>query len=128
MNEDTRKKILQSTAVIPGVRDPQDKRLRERLSELANIEPPPDYDRYLRSKSWQIQRQKFLAHYGCECALCGSKENLHVHHLHYQTVGKEKPEDVAICCRRCHFIAHLPHNDDPKWAGTSAAQHTKPKT
>jgi len=82
MNEDTRKKILESAAVPTGVRNPNDKRLRERLVKLSNIEPPPDYDRYLRSKSWQIKRQKFLAHYSCECALCGSKENLHVHHQH----------------------------------------------
>jgi len=44
--------------------------------------------------------------------------------LHYQTVGHETLEDVVVCCRRCHFIEHLPHKDDPKWVGTSSAQHT----
>ena len=104
MNEQTRKKILQSTPHPKGIRKVDRKRL---LAQLARAEPPPDYDRYMRSKSWQIKRQKFLAHYNCQCVLCGSKEHLHVHHLHYKTLGKEGVEDVIVCCRRCHFIEHF---------------------
>ena len=104
MNEQTRKKILQSTSRPKGIRKVDRKRL---LAQLSQADPPPDYDRYMRSKSWQIKRQKFLAHYNCQCVLCGSKAHLHVHHLHYKTLGNEGVEDVIVCCRRCHFIEHF---------------------
>ena len=121
MNEHTRTKILQSTTTPAGIRKLD--RLRAHLEALSNIEPPPDYDRYIGSKAWKINREKFLAHYNHQCALCKKTDHLHVHHLHYQTIGSEGPEDVIVCCRRCHFIEHLPHNDDPNWAGAQTARH-----
>lgn len=123
MNEQLRSKILNASPVPTGVKNSAIARLRFQLKDLAKIVPPPDYDRYIRSKVWKIKRQKFLDHYKNQCQLCNSKEHLHVHHLHYQTVGAETTQDVVVCCRRCHFIEHLPHNDDPKWAGTAPAQH-----
>ena len=121
MNEHTRKKILQSTPIRTGIRTLN--RLKAQLEELSHIQPPPDYDRYMRSKAWTKKREQFLAHYNHQCALCKSTDHLHVHHLHYQTVGSESPEDVVVCCRRCHFIEHLPHNDNLNWAGTQTARH-----
>ena len=103
MTEQTRTKILQSTSRETGIRKLDPKRLRAQLSRAA---PPVDYDRYMRSKTWQIKRRKFLAHFNCQCALCGNKDHLHVHHLHYETLGDERVEDVLVCCRRCHFLAH----------------------
>lgn len=128
MNEKLRSKILNTSAIPTGVKTSAIARLRVQLKDLAKIDPPPDYDRYIRSKAWKIKRQEFLNYYKNRCQLCNSTEHLHVHHLHYQTVGTETAEDVVVCCRRCHFIEHLPHNDDPKWAGTAPAQHTKPST
>ena len=124
MNEQLRAKILQTSASPKGVKNSAIDRLRSQLKDLAKVIPPPDYGRYIRSKAWKTKRIAFLKHFKHQCALCDSKEHLHVHHLHYQSVGNEKNEDVVVCCRRCHFIEHLPSNDNPKWAGTTSAQHT----
>jgi 5-methylcytosine-specific restriction endonuclease McrA len=122
MNEQLRKKILGQTPKSTGIKNIT--RLRAQLKELAGITPPPDYDKYIRSKAWKVKRETFLVAYHHQCVICGNKKNLHVHHLHYQTVGHEKLEDVVVCCRRCHFIEHLPHKDNPAWVSTSSSQHT----
>jgi hypothetical protein len=38
------------------------------------------------------------------CEECGSggQINLENHHLHYRTVGCERPSDLELLCRRCH--------------------------
>ena len=127
MNEQLRAKIRQSAPHAQGVKNIH--RVQTQLQTLAQETPPPDYDKYIRSKAWKIKRDAFLAHYNHQCVVCNSKEHLHVHHLHYQSVGHETTEDVTVCCRRCHFIEHLPGHDHPQWAGTASAQHiTKPKT
>jgi len=123
MNEQIRAKIQADSHKALGVKNLS--RLRMRLKDLAELVPPPDYDRYIRSKAWKIKRDQFLNHFKNKCVLCGNKQHLHVHHLHYKSVGQETVDDVTVCCRRCHFIEHLPHNDDPHWVSTSAAQHTK---
>ena len=122
MNEKLRAKILNQTPKPKGIKNVA--RLRTQLKELARTTPPPDYDRYIRSKAWKQKREIFLDAFNHQCAMCHQKEHLHVHHLHYQSVGHETLEDVVVCCRRCHYIEHLPHKDDPKWVGASSAQHT----
>ena len=65
----------------------------------------PNYYEYIRSPQWAAKRQMMFAKYDC-CALCGSQEQLHVHHLHYKTLGHESPEDLAIVCLMCHQDLH----------------------
>ena len=92
MNEQTRTKILQSTPRTKGIRKLDHKRLRAQLSRAAR---PLDYDRYMRSKAWQIKRRKFLATTIANAPCAAAKNTLHVHHLHYQTLGKERVEGRA---------------------------------
>ena len=120
MNQNVQNKIIDRARLVSQKQSTRLTRLRERLAALAKTQPPPDYDRYIRSKTWQKKREQLLDHHGRACVLCGSTEHLHVHHLHYQTVGAERPEDVAVCCRRCHFIEHLPYNDNPNWTESRA--------
>ncbi len=95
-------------------------RLRVHLSELRQQHPPPDYNRYMRSKAWREKREQILSFYGHRCWVCNSTEKLQVHHLHYQSVGAEHMNDVLVCCKRCHFKLHLPQNTDPNWVGSRA--------
>lgn len=37
---------------------------------------------------------------------------LELHHLHYQTVGHESPDDLEAICRTCHNEAHRDENGD----------------
>jgi hypothetical protein len=35
-----------------------------------------------------------------------------LHHLHYQTEGRETPDDLIACCRTCHRNEHTDRNGD----------------
>ena len=72
------------------------------------------YADYLQSDEWfQIRfRALLLARFHCE--FCGQPANatgrgplgLDVHHLSYDRLGEERPEDVIVLCRDCHSDAH----------------------
>lgn len=70
------------------------------------------YREYLGSQHWQIRRKAFL-HINCHCNRCDMPrwlaellydQDLHVHHLSYANLGKEKDDDLEALCRRCHDI------------------------
>ena len=120
MDANTRKKILAQKST--GGQQSQLARVRQQLTRLKDLELPPDYDRYMRSTAWKTKRAEALDHYGHTCTLCGQTEKLHVHHLHYQSVGQEKMEDLTVCCQGCHYKLHLPSHPE-LWAGTHAQPH-----
>lgn len=69
-----------------------------------------------RTANWRALRKALVADDGdCSCYLCGkrkwgrrgaSKFRAHLHHLHYNTVGHESPEDVVVLCPGCHQLVH----------------------
>lgn len=63
----------------------------------------------LKDKKWLRKRLQVLLKYGRKCALCGSSENIDVHHLSYEK-GKrawEYPiENFVPLCRECHKKVH----------------------
>jgi hypothetical protein len=70
-----------------------------------------DYAVYLASPDWRTRREKLLAAHGNRCGLCGVPRmlarafdgaDLNVHHLRYDTIGEEKPDDVEARCDTCH--------------------------
>ena len=78
------------------------------------------YSSYLASQDWLERRKSLIENAGHECNRCRlprwlSKyvygEDLHVHHLNYQSMGKELPEDVEILCKRCHEIETFGRSD-----------------
>jgi hypothetical protein len=38
---------------------------------------------------------------------CPETSRLQVHHLHYNTVGREADDDLMVLCNRHHILAHL---------------------
>lgn len=46
---------------------------------------------------------------GC-CENCGARTTLALHHLHYDTVGEERPDDLRALCRECHLGEHIDIN------------------
>jgi 5-methylcytosine-specific restriction endonuclease McrA len=52
---------------------------------------------------------------GC-CEQCGTQASLfsklELHHLHYETEGRESPDDLRAYCRACHRRAHTDINGD----------------
>ena len=64
------------------------------------------YTEYLNSDYWKETRERILSKRGVKCAICGSKENLHVHHTNYSNVGNEDERFLYPLCRDCHFKLH----------------------
>ena len=64
---------------------------------------------FLRSKAWKELREKALERDGRRCVLCGSDQNLNVHHIFPRKFHKDLQEDienVAVVCAKCHFRIH----------------------
>ena len=66
---------------------------------------------YLKSDHWRDIRSEAITIARHECQLCGASEEdcvLDVHHLTYERLGFELPDDVIVMCRNCHNEAHRP--------------------
>jgi 5-methylcytosine-specific restriction endonuclease McrA len=64
------------------------------------------YHDYLLSPEWAQIKIDLFEHRGKKCERCPSKYNLHVHHLHYNNIFNEEPEDLIILCNKCHSLEH----------------------
>lgn len=64
-----------------------------------------DYQRYLDSDKWQRVRRAVFADAGGKCERCGRRAE-QVHHLSYDRLGAERPEDTQALCARCHADVH----------------------
>lgn len=64
-----------------------------------------EYQKYLRSAHWLRFRAKVRKHKK-SCKNCGSKKNLHVHHVSYARLGNERFSDVMMLCAICHTAHH----------------------
>ncbi|WP_171267945.1 HNH endonuclease [Oceanidesulfovibrio marinus] len=68
-----------------------------------------EYERYISSLKWKQKREKAIEGTFCDgkywCQRCGwdfDKSKLEVHHLNYDSFGKEDTCDLAVVCIRCH--------------------------
>lgn len=65
-----------------------------------------------RSTSWMKVRKEHLKKFN-ECACCGSKKSLEVHHkvpFHINKSLELERSNLITLCKRCHlFIGHLGH-------------------
>jgi len=69
---------------------------------------------YLKSNHWKCMRKLclFLAK-NC-CQECGEKHyqyNLQLHHLEYDNLYDEDPDDLLVLCKECHHNIHFPINN-----------------
>ena len=65
------------------------------------------YDWYINhSPVWYAKRKWALERAGYKCEQCGNTYNLSVHHLNYNNLGKEHPEDLKVLCKTCHEREH----------------------
>jgi len=65
-----------------------------------------EYLDYIASAAWRTFRKGILKLRGAFCERCSSALRLELHHLSYERLGRELPEDVVILCRDCHQKAH----------------------
>ena len=61
------------------------------------------YDQYLQSEEWVHRRAQRIRH---RCEICKSARPHQRHHLTYERVGEEWPEDLLCVCKDCHERLH----------------------
>lgn len=82
-----------------------------------------EYKKYLRSEKWQKIRKSVFSARGKKCEICSKSKWLHIHHLTYERIFNELPEDLQILCRTCHEKAHgITNKVKPKKPKLSLAQ------
>lgn len=66
------------------------------------------YLEFLKSDYWNKVRNKVLERDGYKCKVCGSIDNLVIHHKTYKHHGSELKhlEDLATVCSSCHKVIH----------------------
>lgn len=66
------------------------------------------YKRFLSSEYWRVVREIKIKESGGRCAVCGSSDNLQVHHRSYEHHGNEHLhlDDLVVLCGRCHTLFH----------------------
>jgi len=67
---------------------------------------PHSYADYLQSTEWRVRRADALEAAGFRCQRCGHMYGLDVHHVTYERLGNERPEDLVVLCRVCHAELH----------------------
>ncbi|TYB74373.1 HNH endonuclease [Bizionia myxarmorum] len=63
------------------------------------------YYGYLESNMWRKKREYVFKRNNYKCERCGAQAEF-VHHLTYERVGYEKPEDLMSVCKSCHGKEH----------------------
>ena len=64
------------------------------------------YTEYLKSTHWkELREQKIKTHR--KCFMCHSELNLAVHHMRYDSLGKEVDDDTVLLCNKCHYKVHF---------------------
>ncbi|WBC28395.1 HNH endonuclease [Rhodobacteraceae phage LS06-2018-MD05] len=63
------------------------------------------YD-YLESDKWAQLKIDLYNYRGRKCEKCGLTYKLQVHHLTYDNIFNEEPEDLIILCENCHKKEH----------------------
>lgn len=77
-----------------------------------------EYRIYLQSEQWQRIRKMILERDGDSCVVCGSRENLEIHHKNYLNVGNENLSDLTTLCSTCHAL--FSQNCDNRYAEYTA--------
>ncbi len=72
------------------------------------INEKTSYNKHLTSSSWDIIRKEAYKRANFTCERCGKKNTrLEAHHLNYNNLGNEQPEDLLVVCRKCHLELEL---------------------
>lgn len=67
------------------------------------------YHNYLKSIKWRNFSNRVKAQRNHTCEICGVKSyTLHAHHLTYERVFQENPNDIQVLCADCHYKEHNP--------------------
>jgi hypothetical protein len=69
----------------------------------------PLYKQYVRSNAWAIRKNQYYRRDNRQCAACGSRERVQLHHVSYDNLGHEPDQDLVPLCYKDHRNAHRAH-------------------
>jgi 5-methylcytosine-specific restriction endonuclease McrA len=77
-----------------------------------------DYQKATQSRYWRALKRAVMLERDDRCELCEMRgpPPLQLHHLTYERLGAELPEDVELLCEACHWREH--HSPDGPLADT----------
>jgi len=61
---------------------------------------------YLRTQHWNDFKRSYAQRFEPKCVVCGSLENLQLHHHNYDNRFEERDTDVDWLCETCHLGVH----------------------
>ena len=65
-----------------------------------------NYYQYLKTGAWRERRAEVIARAKGICERCRRWSIVNVHHLTYERLGREYPDDLLGVCSRCHEELH----------------------
>lgn len=66
------------------------------------------YQELLHSERWERMRKRRFKEAWYRCSLCNEKKKtLILHHHTYVRVWMEYKKDLAVVCRKCHYMIHF---------------------
>ena len=101
--------------MIEEMRANQLKKIKESQQKRKNKK---NYYDYIKSKQWFRLRKAYISTYGNICQICESNDGVHLHHMTYKRLTKEKDTDLLFLCEECHYLIHY---------GETATKTTKTK-
>jgi hypothetical protein len=67
------------------------------------------YERYMASDHWKARKDRYFRTHEKRCAACGSVDEVQLHHLSYEKMGREPNDDLMPLCQICHSLVHEYH-------------------
>jgi hypothetical protein len=56
----------------------------------------------ITSDEWYELKRELIEERGDDCEECGRRLPLEMHHLTYERLGYEDPDDLKLLCKECH--------------------------
>jgi hypothetical protein len=91
----------------PKPKEKKQKKKHGKERKIARELRRKEYSDYINSKKWISFSSELKVLRGRKCEKCGVTGTiLHAHHLTYDRLGCERPEDILIVCIPCHEEIH----------------------
>jgi 5-methylcytosine-specific restriction endonuclease McrA len=82
-------------------------------------------EEYYKSPEWETVRVFAIHRANHRCQRCGSAGVLQVHHVTYDNLYNEKPEDLEALCKRCHDSADRQRAEENRYDSAFETYMTK---
>jgi 5-methylcytosine-specific restriction endonuclease McrA len=94
--------LLPASVLLTGRLDPKRKKKHRGNRRPKSKRLTTEYLAWINSPQWQMFKLSIIAARGMKCEACGRDGRVDLHHLHYRTLGAERPDDVRLLCYPCH--------------------------